>query len=101
MKNKKLIFFGALAIGGLIATAVTTTWGSFKAAKKIREEKPETNIFGNEDVKKLFDDIESMLGRNMSSTELTEILSWIEDDNIAPEITTELRARRTALVGQS
>ena len=42
MKNKKLIFFGALAIGGLIATAVTTTWGSFKAAKKIREEKPET-----------------------------------------------------------
>ena len=42
MKNKKLIFFGALAIGGLIATAVTTTWGSFKAAEKIREEKPET-----------------------------------------------------------
>ncbi len=50
------------------------------------EERPETNIFGNEDIKKLFDEIESMLGRDMSSTELTEILSWIEDDNIAPEV---------------
>lgn len=42
MRNKKLMIFGALAIGGLIATAVTTTWGSFKAAKVIQEEKPET-----------------------------------------------------------
>lgn len=50
------------------------------------EERPEQNVFGNEEIKKLFDEIESMLGRNMSSTELTEILSWIEDDNIAPEI---------------
>ena len=50
------------------------------------EERPETNIFENEEIKKLFDEIESMLGRNMSSTELTEILSWIEDDNIAPEV---------------
>lgn len=61
-------------------------YGKATAPVQGEEEKPETNIFGNEDVKKLFDDIESMLGRNMSSTELTEILSWIEDDNIAPEI---------------
>lgn len=42
MRNKKLMIFGALAIGGLIATAVTTTWGSFKAAKVIQEKQPET-----------------------------------------------------------
>ena len=59
-----------------------------KAAEPAEEksDRPEANIFGNEDINKLFDEIESMLGRNMSSTELTEILSWIEDDNIAPEV---------------
>ena len=59
-----------------------------KAQAPIQEESdmPDTNIFGNEKVKELFDSIENMLGRNMSSTELTEILSWIEDDNIAPEV---------------
>ena len=61
-------------------------YGTAKAPVQESDEKPETNIFGNEEVKKLFDEIESMLGRNMSSTELSEILSWIEDDNIAPEI---------------
>ena len=61
-------------------------YGKAKTEVKDEKEKPETNIFGNEEVKKLFDEIESMLGRNMSSTELTDILSWIEDDNIAPEV---------------
>ena len=61
-------------------------YGKTTAPVQESEEKPETNIFGNEAVKKLFDEIENMLGRNMSSTELTEILTWIEDDNIAPEV---------------
>ncbi len=61
-------------------------YGKAKTEIKDEKDKPETNIFGNEEVKKLFDEIESMLGRNMSSTELTDILSWIEDDNIAPEV---------------
>ncbi|MBR3147157.1 MAG: DnaD domain protein [Eubacterium sp.] len=61
-------------------------YGKAQAQVQEASEKPETNIFGNEEVKKLFDEIEAMLGRNMSSTELTEILSWIEDDNIAPEV---------------
>ena len=61
-------------------------YGKAKTAVNESDEAPETNIFGNEDVKKLFSEIEGMLGRNMSSTELTEILSWIEDDNIAPEV---------------
>lgn len=61
-------------------------YGKAAAPVQESEDKPETNIFGNEAVKKLFDEIEGMLGRNMSSTELTEILSWLEDDNIAPEV---------------
>lgn len=42
MRNKKLIIFGAIAIGGVIATAATTAWGTFKASKVLEEEKPET-----------------------------------------------------------
>ena len=61
-------------------------YGKAKETPETDEERPETNIFGNEEIRKLFDEIESMLGRDMSSTELTEILSWIEDDKIAPEV---------------
>ncbi len=61
-------------------------YGKVTDAPAESEERPEANIFGNEEIKKLFDEIESMLGRNMSSTELSEILSWIEDDNISPEV---------------
>ena len=42
MKNKKLVIAGAIAIGGVILTAVTTAWGTYKSAKVIEEEKPET-----------------------------------------------------------
>lgn len=42
MRNKKLVIFGALAIGGLVATAVATAWGTAKATRKIDEVKPET-----------------------------------------------------------
>lgn len=42
MKNKKLVVAGALAIGGVILTAVSTAWGTYKAAKILEEEKPET-----------------------------------------------------------
>lgn len=40
MKNKKLVIFGVLALGGVVATAVLSSWGSFKAAEKIKEVKP-------------------------------------------------------------
>lgn len=42
MRNKKLMIFGCLAVGGIIATAVTTAWGTTKAVRKIDEVKPET-----------------------------------------------------------
>lgn len=42
MRNKKLMIFGCLAVGGIIATAVTTAWGTAKAVRKIDEVKPET-----------------------------------------------------------
>ena len=51
-----------------------------------REEAPETNIFGSEEVRKVFEEIEAMMGRNLSSTELTEVIGWMEDDNIAPDV---------------
>ena len=60
-------------------------YGKVDAGTENNEE-PETNIFGNENVKKLFDEVEKTLSRNLSSTELSEVLSWIEQDNIAPEV---------------
>lgn len=40
MKNKKLVLFGILAVGGVVATAVLSSWGSFRAAEKLKEVKP-------------------------------------------------------------
>lgn len=42
MRNKKLMIAGALAIGGILLTAATTAWGTYKATKVIEEKKPET-----------------------------------------------------------
>ena len=47
---------------------------------------PEINLFGNETVKTTFEKIENMMARSLSSTEISEILSWIADDRIAPEV---------------
>ena len=47
---------------------------------------PEINLFGNETVKATFEKIENMMARSLSSTEISEILSWIADEGIAPEV---------------
>ena len=44
MKNKKLIILGGLAILGVFGTAIASSWGSFKAAEKIREVKPKGKL---------------------------------------------------------
>ena len=46
----------------------------------------EVTVFGNEEVKKLFTDVEQTVGRSLSSTEIRRILSWVADDKIQPEL---------------
>ena len=53
---------------------------------EIADDAPEANIFGNENVKKVFEKIEQLLSRNLSSTELTDVISWMEEDNIDPQV---------------
>ena len=50
------------------------------------QEEVEPNVFGNEAVKKMFDEIEKMMARSLSSTEIAEILSWLVDDGISTEV---------------
>lgn len=44
------------------------------------------NIFGNKAVKAMFSDIEKIFGRSLSSTDISQILSWMADYGAAPEI---------------
>jgi DnaD/phage-associated family protein len=60
-------------------------YGKSTAALK-EEPQAETNIFGNEDVKKVFDAIEQKMARSLSSSEVARILSWMTDDNISPDV---------------
>lgn len=46
----------------------------------------ETNIFGNDAIKKVFDEIERKMARSLSSSEVSRILTWMTDDNISPEV---------------
>ena len=58
-----------------------------KSTEAITDEKPvDVNIFGNEEIKKMFDEIENKMARSLSSTEVAEILSWIVDEGISPEV---------------
>lgn len=43
------------------------------------------NVFGNKAVKAMFSDIEKIFGRALSSTEISQILSWISDYGATPE----------------
>ena len=43
------------------------------------------NVFGNKAVKTMFNNIEKVFGRGLSSTELSQILSWIADYNASTE----------------
>ena len=55
------------------------------------EEEPEEeeNVLGNRQVRELFDETEQILGRTLSSKELGDILSWIQDDHIPTEVIQE------------
>ena len=55
------------------------------------EEEPEEeeNVLGNRQVRELFDETERILGRTLSSKELGDILSWIQDDHIPTEVIQE------------
>ncbi len=44
------------------------------------------NIFGNKAVKAMFSDIEKIFGRSLSSTDISQILSWMADYGATPEI---------------
>lgn len=44
------------------------------------------NVFGNNAIKDMFSKIEKIFGRTLSSTEMTEILSWMSDDYATPEV---------------
>lgn len=46
----------------------------------------EGNLFNDESVKRLFDMIESKLARSLSSTEVADVLSWVQDEKIPPEV---------------
>jgi len=60
-------------------------YGKAKEPAGNTNEAPEPNIFGNDEVKKLFEKIEQLLARDLSSTELTDVIAWIQDDGITPE----------------
>ncbi len=55
---------------------------------RIEEEKPreEKRVFGNEAVKPMFNDIENKLGRTLNPTESREIISWLDDLKMTPEV---------------
>ena len=44
------------------------------------------NVFGNKAVKTMFNNIEKVFGRGLSSTELSQILSWIADYNASTDV---------------
>jgi DnaD and phage-associated domain len=50
------------------------------------ESKSEDNIFGNENVKKMFSEVEKKFGRGLSSTEISTIMSWLTDYSATPEV---------------
>lgn len=50
------------------------------------EQEPSPEIFGNDQIKKVFDRVEQLMARSLSSTEVTRILSWMTDDKVPPEV---------------
>ncbi|NLD10772.1 DnaD domain protein [Aminicella lysinilytica] len=58
-----------------------------KSTEAIPEEhEPSPEIFGNDQIKKVFDRVEQLMARSLSSTEVTRILSWMTDDKVPPEV---------------
>ena len=50
------------------------------------EKKDYDVVFGNEAIKTTMNEIEKTLGRALSSTEITDIISWMSDYQITPEV---------------
>lgn len=46
----------------------------------------EDNVFGNKAVKAMFSNIEQTFGRTLSSTEISQIMSWLMDYGATPEV---------------
>ncbi len=44
------------------------------------------NVFGNKEVKSMLNQVENILGRGLSSTEIGRILSWLTDSGASPEV---------------
>ncbi len=44
------------------------------------------NVFGNKEVKSMLNQVEKILGRGLSSTEIGRILSWLTDSGASPEV---------------
>lgn len=53
------------------------------------EAEEEENILGDTAVQELFEQVEQTLGRTLSSKELGDILSWIQEDHIPAEVIRE------------
>ena len=43
-------------------------------------------MFGNKEVKSMLNQVEKILGRGLSSTEIGRILSWLTDSGASPEV---------------
>ncbi|MEE0741998.1 MAG: DnaD domain protein [Emergencia sp.] len=55
-------------------------------AKEEKKKAERDNVFGNKAIKELFANIEKLFGRALSSTEITQILSWLSDYGATPEV---------------
>ncbi|MEY8297431.1 MAG: DnaD domain protein [Emergencia timonensis] len=55
-------------------------------AKGETKKEERDNVFGNKAVKIMFNEIEQIFGRGLSSTEISQILEWLGDYNATPEV---------------
>lgn len=51
-----------------------------------QETQKSKNVFGSDLIKDMFSEIEKMMARTLSSAEITNILSWVTDEGVPPEI---------------
>lgn len=57
-----------------------------EAPKNETEQKEYDNIFGNKAIKLMMEEVEKLFGRSLSSTEVRELLSWMQDYKVTPEV---------------
>jgi len=62
-------------------------YGKSKSPARGETKKQEKdNVFGNKAVKTMFNNVEKVFGRGLSSTELSQILSWISDYHASTDV---------------